>query len=134
MHVRGDWIHPCTGLYYNSFAMPCCPHGKSVCNTQLAAVCCGLDWSVAAVRILFDGDDAIVCNTVRKSAAVDRVRRPRSVWSDLNSYKTNVHKSEISTKINVFSCGRAHNCASCSAWVICRGCGVVTCNKQPSIY
>jgi len=76
MHVRGDWIHPCTGLYYNSSAMPCCPHGKSVCNTQLAVARCGLDWSAAAVRIQFDGDDAIVCNTVRKSAAADGVRSP----------------------------------------------------------
>ena len=27
-----------------------------------------LGWSAAAAHVLFDGDDAIVCNTVRKSA------------------------------------------------------------------
>jgi len=28
----------------------------------------------------------------------------------------------------------AHRRAYCSAGVICRGCGVVTCNTQPSVY
>jgi hypothetical protein len=51
-----------------------------------------------------------------------------------NSDYTNAQKSEISTKIDVYSYGRAHRCASCSAGVICRGCRVVTCNTQPSIY
>ena len=54
--------------------MPCCPPGKSVCNTQLPAARSDLDWSAAAARVLFDGDDAIVCNTVRKSAR--RGQRP----------------------------------------------------------
>ena len=30
--------------------------------------------------------------------------------------------------------GGAHRLASCSAGVICRGCGVVTCNTQSSVY
>jgi len=50
------------------------------------------------------------------------------------SDKTNAQKSDISTKIDVYSYGRAHRSASCSVGVICRGCGVVTCNAQPSIY
>ena len=49
-----------------------------------------------------------------------------------NSDKTNPQKSDIYTKINVFSHRSVHRCASCSAGVICRGCGVVTCNKQLS--
>jgi len=48
--------------------MPCCPPGNSVCNTQLPAARSDLDWSAATARVLFDGDGAIVCNTVRKSA------------------------------------------------------------------
>jgi len=51
-----------------------------------------------------------------------------------NSDKTNAQKSMISTKINVYSYRRAHRHASCSAGVICMGCGVVTCNTQLSIY
>ena len=51
-----------------------------------------------------------------------------------NSDKTNALKLEISRKIDVYSYRRAHKHASCSAGVICRGCGVVTCNMQPSIY
>jgi hypothetical protein len=51
-----------------------------------------------------------------------------------NSNKTNAQKSEISTKINVYSYRGAHRRASCSAGVICRGCGVVTCNIQLSVY
>jgi len=51
-----------------------------------------------------------------------------------NSDKTNAQKSEISTKIDVRSYRSAHRCVSCSAGVICRGCGVVTCNKQLSVY
>jgi len=34
-------------------------------------------------------------------------------------------------KIGVYSYRRAHRHASCSAGVICRGCGVITCNIQP---
>jgi hypothetical protein len=37
-------------------------------------------------------------------------------------------------KIDVYSYTRAHRRASCSAGVICRGCVVVTCKTQPSIY
>jgi len=51
-----------------------------------------------------------------------------------NSDKTNALKYEISKKIDVYSYRRAHKYASCHAGVICRGCGVVTCNTQPSIY
>jgi len=50
-----------------------------------------------------------------------------------NSDKTNAQKSEIATKIDVDSYRTAHRHAFCSARVICRGCGVVTCNIQPSI-
>jgi hypothetical protein len=50
-----------------------------------------------------------------------------------NSDKTKAKKSEISTKIDVYSYRRAHRHASCSAGVICRGCGAVTCNTQMSI-
>jgi hypothetical protein len=50
-----------------------------------------------------------------------------------NSEKTNTQKSKISTKIDVYGYRRAHRHASCSAGVICRGCGVVTCNIQLSI-
>jgi len=50
-----------------------------------------------------------------------------------NSDKTFAQKSDISTKIDVYSYRRAHRDASCSAGVICRGCGVVTCNIQLSM-
>ena len=43
-----------------------------------------------------------------------------------NSEKGNAQKSEISTKLDVYSYRRAHRHSSCSAGVICRGCGVVT--------
>ena len=49
------------------------------------------------------------------------------------SDKTTAQKSEISKKINVYSYRRAHRCACCSGGVMCRGCGVVTCNIQLSI-
>jgi hypothetical protein len=45
----------------------------------------------------------------------------------------NAKKSEISTKINVFSHRSAHRHASCSAGVICRGCRVVTCNPAVNL-
>ena len=51
-----------------------------------------------------------------------------------NSDKTNPQKSEISTKIDVYSYSMAHRYASYSAGVICKGCGVVTFNTQSSIY
>jgi hypothetical protein len=50
------------------------------------------------------------------------------------SEKTNAQKSEISKKVDVYSYRRAHRCASFIAGVICRGCGVITCNTQPSVY
>jgi hypothetical protein len=43
-------------------------------------------------------------------------------------------KNQIPTKIDVYSYRRTHRRASCSVGVICKGCGVVTCNIQPSIY
>jgi hypothetical protein len=48
--------------------------------------------------------------------------------------KLMLKKSEMSTKIDVYSHRRAHRHASYSTGVICRGCGIVTCNTQPSIY
>jgi len=50
------------------------------------------------------------------------------------SDKSSAQKSEIITNVDVDSYRRAHRHASLSAGVICRGCGVVTCNTQPSIY
>ena len=47
--------------------------------------------------------------------------------------KLMLKKSEISTKIDVYSYKKAHRHASCSVAVICRGCGVVTCNIQSSV-
>jgi len=43
-----------------------------------------------------------------------------------NSDKSNAQKSDIPTNIDVYSYGRAHRPASCSAGVICRGYGVAT--------
>ena len=51
-----------------------------------------------------------------------------------NSDKSNAKKSEISTKIDVYSYRRANRHDSCSAGVICRGFGVVTFNTQSSVY
>jgi hypothetical protein len=50
-----------------------------------------------------------------------------------NLDNTSAKKTEISSKIEVYSYGMTHRHASCSAGVICRGCGVVTCNIQLSI-
>jgi len=50
-----------------------------------------------------------------------------------NSDKTYAKKSEISTQIDAYSYSMTHRHASCGAGVICRGCGEVTCNIQPSI-
>jgi hypothetical protein len=50
------------------------------------------------------------------------------------SGKTNAQKSEIPTKIDVYSYRRAHRHACCSGGVICGGCGVLTCNTQTSLY
>jgi hypothetical protein len=60
-------------------------------------------------------------------------RKVSGVLYSYNSEKTNAKKSEISTKIDVYSYKRAHRHASCGAGVICRGCGVVTCNIQLSV-
>ena len=51
-----------------------------------------------------------------------------------SSYKTNAKKSEISTKIDVYSYRSSHQRASCSAGVLSRGCWAVTCNTQLSVY
>jgi hypothetical protein len=61
----------------NSSAIPYCPPGKSVYSTQLSAARRGLEWSASSARNLFDEDDAILRNTVGKSA---RRGSPRSVW------------------------------------------------------
>ena len=49
----------------NSSAIPYCPPGKSVSKTQMSAVRRDLDWSAASARLLFDGDNAVLHNTVR---------------------------------------------------------------------
>jgi hypothetical protein len=51
-----------------------------------------------------------------------------------NLDKINARKSEISINIHVYGYRRAHRPASCNVGVIFRGCGVVKCNTQPSIY
>jgi hypothetical protein len=51
-----------------------------------------------------------------------------------NSDKTNAKKSDISTKIDVYSYSMAHRHACCSVGVICWDCGVVTSNTQSSVY
>ena len=51
-----------------------------------------------------------------------------------NTNKSNAQKLEIPTNIDVYSYKKTHRRASCNAGVIRRGCGVVTCNTQPSIY
>jgi hypothetical protein len=45
-----------------------------------------------------------------------------------------LQKSDISTKIDVYGYRRAHRCAFCSSGTLCRGCGAVTYNIEPSIY
>jgi hypothetical protein len=50
----------------NSSTIPYCPFGRSVSTTQLSAACHDLDWSAMSARLLFDGVDAILRNTVRK--------------------------------------------------------------------
>ena len=58
----------------------------------------------------------------------------RKVFSGIlyaySSDRTNVQKSEIFTKNDVYSYRRANRRASCSAAVLCRGCGAATCNTQ----
>jgi hypothetical protein len=48
----------------NSSTIPYCPLGKSVSKTQMSAARRDLDWSAASARLLFDGDDAFLHNTV----------------------------------------------------------------------
>jgi len=73
-------------------------------------------------------------NTGRQSKLSVLTRKVVSgILYPYNSDKTNAKKSEISTKIDFYSYRRPQRHASCSAGVICRGCGVVTCNIQPSI-
>jgi hypothetical protein len=61
----------------------------------------------------------------------------RKVLSDIlypyNSDKTNAQKSEIAIKIYIYSYRRAHRHAYFRDGVICRDCGVVTCNIKLSI-
>jgi hypothetical protein len=54
-------------------------------------------------------------------------RKVSGVLYPYKSDKSNVHKSEILINIDVYSYMSTHRRASCSAGVICRGCGVVTC-------
>jgi hypothetical protein len=81
----------------NSSAIPYCPSGKSVPKTQISAARRGLDWPAASVRLLFDGDTAVLHNTVGTSsrrghsslpASAARVLRGRtlnpSAWGHLN--------------------------------------------------
>jgi hypothetical protein len=49
----------------NSSAIAYCPPGKSVSKTQMFAARRDLDRSVASAYLLFDGDDAVLHNTVR---------------------------------------------------------------------
>ena len=48
----------------NSSAIPYCPLVKSVSRTQMSAARRDLDWSAALARLPFDGDDALLHNTV----------------------------------------------------------------------
>ena len=49
----------------DSSAIPYCPPRKSVSKTQMSAARRDPDLSAASARLLFDGDDAILHNTVR---------------------------------------------------------------------
>ena len=55
-------------------------------------------------------------------------------WYIYISEKCNAQKSEILTNIDVYSYRWVNKRATCSAWVICSGCGVITCNTQLSVY
>jgi hypothetical protein len=46
----------------------------------------------------------------------------------------NNKKSGLSTKIDIYSDRRAHRRATFRVGVLCRGCGALTCNTQPSVY
>jgi hypothetical protein len=78
----------------NSSAIPYCPPGKSVSKTQMSAACRDLDWSAASARPLFDGDVAILHNTVlTRSCRGHRSLSPRgsplSVWPNPKSSTLN---------------------------------------------
>ena len=49
----------------NSSAIPYCPPGKPVSRTQMSTARRDLVWYAASARLLFDGDDAVLHNTVR---------------------------------------------------------------------
>jgi hypothetical protein len=55
-------------------------------------------------------------------------RFPLAYCTHIIQTKVMLKNRKISTKIDVYSYMRAHRRASCSAGVICRGCGVVTFN------
>ena len=70
LHVSYKNTHSCTfsiNFSVNSSAILYCPPGKSVSNTQMSAARRDLDWSATSARLLFDGDDAVLRNTVRRS-------------------------------------------------------------------
>jgi len=60
----------------HSSAIPYCPPGKSVSKTQMSAARRDVDWSAASAHLQFDGDDAILCNTVRTSSCRGQRSRP----------------------------------------------------------
>jgi hypothetical protein len=49
----------------NSSAIPYCPPCKFVSKTQMSAARHNLDWSAMSAHLLFEGDDAILHNTVQ---------------------------------------------------------------------
>ena len=50
----------------NSSSIPFCPPVKTVSKTLMSTARRYLDWSAASARLLFDRDDAILRNTIRK--------------------------------------------------------------------
>jgi hypothetical protein len=60
----------------NSSAIPYCPLVKSASKIQMSAAHRDLDWSVTSARLLFDGDDAILRNTVRTPPTAGTNRCP----------------------------------------------------------
>jgi hypothetical protein len=61
----------------NSSAIPYCPPGKSVSKTQMSAARRDLDWSAASAHLLFDGDDAVLHNTIRTPSCRGHRSLPR---------------------------------------------------------
>ena len=53
----------------NSSAIPYCPPVRFVSRTRMSAAHRDLDWSATSALLLFDGDDAVLHNTVRLPAA-----------------------------------------------------------------